>query len=488
MLIDEHDEIVSADAEAVEALRGPLEEWDDSGEVHVLRDGSCSGRLHKYWAFIERLEVGSSSNSSSASAHHYLVIRRSEDDAVVWMQVCIHAVEPRDGRSLYMWNVHDISGSARCLEMSRMPADQEYELSLESDGMPHSPLLTQSPDARPSSDPQPRTQLAGLLAGAVASEEFAVLHLTGFGAVDAVFPRRLLGWDEADILDRSFVGLLCPEDRAFFCSALRRCYHDGIPQRLALKIAPAMLPSNADATLHKGNGDELPPRDYVACDVTVLLPESVQQPVLVVRASDSQWRRRGACLSDSQTRSTDSLRHAVSRMQMDSVHVQAAGSPPVSLGQVREATQGAAAGCTQPHPDPTPTSVNLGEAATLVPGCVARSTLPLVAKAATGDVSATQSGGDRQPKAPLSLAGATMAIPMCDIFTVAARQPLSSAMAASKQPALPLACNSSETVLGRFSSIGSTLASVLERAGNHIAHTQSLCAAIGGAADDHKRM
>ncbi|KAJ2765543.1 hypothetical protein IWQ56_004055, partial [Coemansia nantahalensis] len=349
LVVDSDNEIVSADTEAVEALRGPQEEWDGR-EVSVLRDGSCRGTLHKYWAFIESLEVGGSDTGPGSGARHYLVIRRNDDDAVVWMQVCIHAMAADTGRPLFLWHVRDVSGAARCLEMSRLDADQDYELSLESDGLPHSRLLTQAPDARPSSDLRSRTQLADLLVGAVASEGFAVLHLTGFGAVDAVFPRRLLGWDEEDVLDRSFVGLLCPEDRAFFCGALRRCHHDGIPQRLVLKIASA-------AASDSRSGGEQHPQGYVACDVTVLLPESVQRPVLVVRANDDQWQRRVARPPAPPTLSARPLRHAVTRMQLDSVHVQELDSPRASVGCVRSgalrtAAEGAQACAARVHPAP----------------------------------------------------------------------------------------------------------------------------------------
>ncbi|KAJ2582879.1 hypothetical protein GGH95_001296 [Coemansia sp. RSA 1836] len=160
--------------------------------------------------------------------------------------------------------------------MSRLITADDYTLSLEDDGFPHTPLLTQAPiDCHPR---RARDELAELLEKAAVSECFAVLHLTGFGAVDSVFPRRMLGWGEADLLDRSFIGLLSPEDRIFFCRALRRCHHDRIPQRLILKVASALLAEH-DAHLAEAHM-------YADCDVTVLMPEAVQQPVLVVRAND----------------------------------------------------------------------------------------------------------------------------------------------------------------------------------------------------------
>ncbi|KAJ2715245.1 hypothetical protein H4R19_001303 [Coemansia spiralis] len=50
-----------------------------------------------------------------------------------------------------------------------------------------------------------------------------------------------------------------------------------------------------------------------------------------------------------------------------------------------------------------------------------------------------------------------LAIPMCDIFAIAARKP----------PPAALAGSSAETVFGRFSPVGGTFASALERAVMH---------------------
>ncbi|KAJ2782208.1 hypothetical protein H4R18_002417 [Coemansia javaensis] len=410
MLVDDDDEIVRADAEAVEALRGPLEEWDGA-QARPLHDGSAAGPLCRYWTLIERLGVG-----AAPDMHHYLVVRRSDDGAVVWVQTCIHPMAAADGRTLHVWHVQDVSASARCLGLSRAPAaGGESALALEDDGMPHLPLLTRAPDARPPSDPAPRAQLAGLLADAVASEGFAVLRLTGFGAVDSVFPRRLLGWDEPDLLDRSFIGLLCPDDRAFFCGALRRCHHDGLPQRLALKLAPARAE----------------PGHFLGCDVTVLLPEAVQLPVLVVRATAPEWQRPRP------------HSHAVCRVQLGAAHV-----PPPAPAH-KPALQGGTA-------DVPP---GFGEAATLAPHVAGYSDL----------------------LAPLALgpAAKVIDIPMRDIFAAAPPQ---------LQP-----CSTPETAHALFAPIAGVLASVGGGGGGStaaaaLARSHLLCAAAAGpAADDHER-
>ncbi|KAI7827741.1 hypothetical protein BX661DRAFT_182330 [Kickxella alabastrina] len=215
------------------------------------RDESYSGAISKYWELIEWLS-------------------RTEDSQLCWMQVCVHYAPSTDGQPLYIWSVRDISGPSRCLETTK----DEYTLSLEEDGFPYSPLL----------EPQRgmRDEMAGLLQSAVDSGLFAVLHLTGFGAVDAVFPRRLLGWREADLLDRSFIGMLSPEDSVFFCKVLRRCLNDGIPQRVVLKVASA--PECLGSAGISGCAGRAAVR-YIDCDVTVLVPECVQQPVLIVRAA-----------------------------------------------------------------------------------------------------------------------------------------------------------------------------------------------------------
>ncbi|KAJ1868307.1 hypothetical protein LPJ78_000245 [Coemansia sp. RSA 989] len=259
VMLDSNDVIVHVDAEAVEVLRGPTEEWDGM-RTQVLHDGTASGSVHQYWEYLEHIAIG------STDKYHYLVVKRKSDNAVCWVQTCIHELTAKDGQLMRLWHVRDVTGAARCLEMSQSMADGEYTLSLEDDGLPHSSLLTQVPGTC-SHGMDVRNQLAAILDKVVATEQFAVLQLTGFGAIDTVFPRRILGWNESDLLDRSFIGLLCAEDRGFFCQALRRCQRDGIPQRLALKLGNA-----ADT--------------YIDCDVTVLMPETVQQPVLVVCAND----------------------------------------------------------------------------------------------------------------------------------------------------------------------------------------------------------
>ncbi|KAJ2040417.1 hypothetical protein H4S04_002429 [Coemansia sp. S16] len=280
IIVDQLSRIVFADHEAIDVLRGPAEEWNANDDTPVsLRDNSYSGHLHDYWRFIERFTVSDNTTDGSDSevSHHYLVVERTEDKVVSWMQVCVHYSPAEDGRELYVWSVRDISGPTRCLEMSRLTTADDYTLSLEDDGFPHTSLLTQAPTDCHPTQLRAREELARLLEIAAVSERFSVLHLTGFGAVDAVFPRRMLGWGETDLLDRSFIGLLSPDDRIFFCRALRRCHHDGIPQRLILKVASALAGGNAHlAEAHT----------YADCDVTVLMPEAVQQPVLVVRAND----------------------------------------------------------------------------------------------------------------------------------------------------------------------------------------------------------
>ncbi|KAJ2851573.1 hypothetical protein IWW36_001057 [Coemansia brasiliensis] len=264
MMVDSNDDIVHVDAEAVEVLRGPAEEWDGM-RTRVLHDGTASGNIHQHWEYLEHITIG------STDKHHYLVVKRASDNAVCWVQTCIHELATKDGKMLHLWHVRDATGAARCLEMSQATVDGEYTLSLEDDGLPHSSLLTQVPGTC-SYDLSVRNQLAALLKTVVATEQFAVLQLTGFGAIDTVFPRRILGWNESDLLDRSFIGLLCAEDRGFFCQALRRCQRDGIPQRLVLKLSSGHATSVA----------------HIDCDVTVLMPETVQQPVLVVRANDQE--------------------------------------------------------------------------------------------------------------------------------------------------------------------------------------------------------
>ncbi|KAJ2731045.1 hypothetical protein IW152_004830 [Coemansia sp. BCRC 34962] len=282
IIVDQLGRIEFADHEAIDVLRGPAEEWNEDGGTPLsLRDDSYSGQLSDYWRFIECFTVSDkmADGKDSEASHHYLVVERTEDKVVNWIQLCVHYSPAEDGRELYVWSVRDISGSARCLEMSRLATSDDYTLSLEDDGFPHTPLLTQAPtDCHPTQS-RARDELAELLEAAAASECFAVLHLTGFGAVDSVFPRRLLGWGEADLLDRSFIGLLNPDDRIFFCRALRRCHHDGIPQRLILKVASALAGDTKDAHLPEAH-------IYADCDVTVLMPEAMQQPVLVVRAND----------------------------------------------------------------------------------------------------------------------------------------------------------------------------------------------------------
>ncbi|KAJ1720124.1 hypothetical protein LPJ53_005208 [Coemansia erecta] len=302
-IVDEHSNIRYADSEAITAFRGPSEGWNDDEPV-TLRDNSCSGLVSNYWTAVELQSVG---NSDGSDGHHYLVVQRADDQAVCWIQVCIHASPADDGRPLYAWYVRDISCSARCLEMGSQTTSGEYTLSLEDDGFPFSSLLTheQPEDSQPCEpayghplERAVRDQLAALLSSAVRSECFAVLYMTGFGAIDAVFPRRLLGWAEADLLDRSFIGLLSPDDRTFFCRVLRRCNHDGIPQRLILKVACA------DGFASGSQGS------FVDCDVTVLIPESVQQPVLIVRATDQQPLSASICPA------RPPLLHTVQRVQL----------------------------------------------------------------------------------------------------------------------------------------------------------------------------
>ncbi|KAJ2559715.1 hypothetical protein GGH12_005269 [Coemansia sp. RSA 1822] len=340
------DTIVHADTEAVEALRGPAEEWDGD-QARELHDSAVSGTVHKYWEFLERLSAG-----HDGDTHHYFVIRRAEDGAVCWIQACIHSMHTSAGQLLHMWHVRDITSAARCLEMSQTPNEGDLMLSLEDDGLPHSALLTQVPDVCSSSDPNVRSQLASILSAVVAAETFAVLHLTSFGAVDTVFPRRMFGWSENDLLDRSFISLLCPEDRVFFCRALRRCHRDGIPQRLVLKLASGFVPSTAL---------------YVDCDVTVLMPEAVQQPVLIVRATDlpSQPGR-------SDTLCRQSSAHVVRRVQMDCASVQATEvASPVGTQCVENCTDSAVGKVSGLSLPPSPGSermlASLDDATSFVP-------------------------------------------------------------------------------------------------------------------------
>ncbi|KAJ2590776.1 hypothetical protein H4R99_006987 [Coemansia sp. RSA 1722] len=309
-IVDSDNNIKHADSEAVSAFRGPAEGWHDD-QLVSLRDGSCTGAIDDHWTAIERLCVG---NSDQADDHHYLVVQRSEDAAVCWIQVCVHYLPTADNQHLYAWYVRDISSSARCLESFGITTKEEYTLSLEDDGFPFSALLTQSlPEDHGYEDSQQlvthaspaeqksRDQLARLLESAVLTETFAVLYLTGFGAIDSVFPRRLLGWGEPDLVERSFIGLLSPEDRTFFCRVLRRCSHDGIPQRLIVKMACAPgFTTNAGENVSGVSADgksQKPEEVFVDCDVTVIVPESVQQPVLIVRATDQQ-RLQQACCAD----------------------------------------------------------------------------------------------------------------------------------------------------------------------------------------------
>ncbi|KAJ2747500.1 hypothetical protein GGI20_000489 [Coemansia sp. BCRC 34301] len=321
IIVDQKDEIVFADLEATEVLRGPAEEWNGDDAPLSLRDGSYSGSLHDYWRFTECFTVSdNTSNKDNLSCHHYLVVERAEDSAVVWVQACVHFSPAEDGRELYVWSVRDISGPARCLEMSRLTTADDYTLSLEDDGFPHTPLLTQAPT---DCDPErARDELGELLEKAATTECFSVLYLTGFGAVDSVFPRRMLGWGEADLLDRSFIGLLSPEDRIFFCRALRRCYHDRIPQRLILRMASALL-------AEEGHLPEM--HIYADCDVTVLMPEAVQQPVLVVRANDPrQGRHPPELMSDAPTPLSVCAmrRQVVERVRLDCTSAPLASPPP----------------------------------------------------------------------------------------------------------------------------------------------------------------
>ncbi|KAJ1801069.1 hypothetical protein LPJ59_000603 [Coemansia sp. RSA 2399] len=277
IIVDPSDNIIFADTDAIGALRGPVDDWID-GQLVPLRDDSCTGRLADYWRLLESLSV--SDKAGYGDTHHYLVVERKEDAAVCWIQFCIHYSPAEDGRPLYVWNVRDITNSARCLDMLRTStsASSDYMLSLEDDGFPHSPLLTQVQSAGSGLSPAPtdmesRDSLFQLLETAASTGAFGVIHLTEFGAVDSAFPRSFLGWQEEDILDRSFVGLLSPDDRVFFCQALRRCSHDGLPQRLILKVADAFQKRHLD------------------CDVTVLMPDDVHHPVLVVKAIDLPQRK-----------------------------------------------------------------------------------------------------------------------------------------------------------------------------------------------------
>ncbi|KAJ2158706.1 hypothetical protein GGF46_003575 [Coemansia sp. RSA 552] len=306
MMVDVHGGIVHADDEAIDVLRGPVDGWDDN---------KCAGAVHQHWTFMERVSVG---GRAPGDRHHYLVVRRAEDSAVAWVQVCIHSVL-HSGQILFIWHVRDVTASARCLEMSRAPAPGDYMLSLEDDGMPHTALLTRKPGVP---EPATRDQLVELLEEAVASEHFAVLYLTGFGAVDSLFPRRLLGWSEPDLLDRSFVSLLCDEDRGFFCRALRRCHRDGIPQRLALKLEGSL-------------------GSYLSCDVTVLMPEPLQQPVLVIRSNGQQ------------ALAPQTQQHAVYRALLSSQKQQGEGDAPIS--SIRERVHAV----SFPSPSLSPTHLDI---------------------------------------------------------------------------------------------------------------------------------
>ncbi|KAJ2029487.1 hypothetical protein IWW57_001694 [Coemansia sp. S610] len=342
IIVDQLGRIEFADHEAIDVLRGPAEEWIEGSDTPLsLRDDSCSGHLYDYWRFIEYFTVSDAmaDGKDSEASHHYLVVERTEDKVVSWIQLCVHYSPAEDGRELYVWSVRDISGSARCLEMSRLATSDDYTLSLEDDGFPHTPLLTQAPTDCHPTQPRARDELAELLETAAASEHFAVLHLTGFGAVDSVFPRRMLGWGEADLLDRSFIGLLNPDDRIFFCRALRRCHHDGIPQRLILKVATALAGDTDSAHLPEAH-------IYADCDVTVLMPEAMQQPVLVVRANDpAAPRRLSRCMLLPAT--TMRRRQVVHRVRLDEAMLPPAASAAGTLL--------ANAGSVPPHsPPPSP--------------------------------------------------------------------------------------------------------------------------------------
>ncbi|KAJ1770989.1 hypothetical protein LPJ74_002680 [Coemansia sp. RSA 1843] len=319
IIVDPSDNIVFADADAISALRGPVDEWID-GQLVPLRDSSCTGNLAQHWKRLEAISV--SDSAGCGDTHHYLVVERSEDGAVCWIQFCIHYSPAEDGRPLFVWNVRDITNSARCLDTLRTStsASNDYMLSLEDDGFPHSSLLTQIQSAGPGLSPAPtniesRDSLFQLLETATSTGAFGVFHLTEFGAVDSVFPRSFLGWREQDILDRSFVGLLSPEDRVFFCQALRRCCHDGLPQRLILKVADGFLP-----------GCDAQPQRYLDCDVTVLMPDAVHHPVLVVRANDLLQRK----IQKQQQQQQDNVApfSAVQRMHLDNISCSPLSPPP----------------------------------------------------------------------------------------------------------------------------------------------------------------
>ncbi|KAJ2521617.1 hypothetical protein H4217_001298 [Coemansia sp. RSA 1939] len=330
IIVDSADNIVFADADAVGALRGPADEWVD-GLLVPLHDGSCTGNLADHWRLLESLSVAD--NRGNSDTHHYLVVERAEDNAVCWIQFCIHYAPADDGRPMFVWNVRDITNSARCLDMLRVStgaSNSEYTLSLEDDGFPHSSLLTQVQPPPPSASASnaggspslpagidSRDGMAQLLELAANTGAFSVLHLTEFGAVDSVFPRTFLNYQEEQILDRSFVSLLSPEDRVFFCRALRRCYHDGLPQRLILKVADSLL-SDDDNDGDGDNGEEEEDGDeqnqrYLDCDVTVLMPEAVRNPVLVVKTNDLLQRKIQQQYSESVS--------VVQRMRLDSVPI-----------------------------------------------------------------------------------------------------------------------------------------------------------------------
>ncbi|KAJ2384313.1 hypothetical protein H4S02_004874, partial [Coemansia sp. RSA 2611] len=473
MRVSASDVIVGADSEAVEALRGPAEEWDGD-QARTLHDSSFGGGIGRYWEILERLDVG-----STGDQHHYLVVRRADDGAVCWIQVCIHRIAADE--PLYMWHVRDITGSARCLEMSRLAADGDYALSLENDGLPHATLLTQVPDACPSSNPDTRTELAGILAAVVAAETFAVLHLTGFGAVDTVFPRRVLGWSEGDIVDRSFLGLLCAEDRAFFCQALRRSLRDCIPQRLTLKLLSGRACAGAAAAA------------YLSCDVTVLMPEAVQQPVLIVRAND-QASAGALSVAGSCT-----VRHGVCRVQLEQLCCvserptcpeasspglsAAAALSPASEGlSLDNATSFAPATCCPPHPAALaaePTLVDTGSpelrgysgaGLALAPSAVGN---PSYCQSAAGLVQPTKP--QRTDTGATAVGTASVDIPMSEIFALGSSQNQLSPLAAAGR-AKAQACYSPETAFGQFSPAGGSLASMLGRLGSGIDSGPPFCA------------
>lgn len=243
IITNQSGDILSADPEAIHSLRGPATQWDDD-QLVTIRDNSIQGTIESYWQMLDLVEADES---------FYLVVRRNEDDRVCWIHICVHSLT----RGQTIWHVVDKTGQARCLGLSQLQGTADYSLELEDDGFPYIRMQ----------DPLDRTVVVEWLRQATNTELFTVVELTGFGAIDSMFPKRFLGWSVEDLMDRSFIGLLCEQDRTFFCRVLRRCMRDSIPQRLLLKV------ENQDTEL-------------ADCDVTVLMPDSMQQPVLVIRAND----------------------------------------------------------------------------------------------------------------------------------------------------------------------------------------------------------